>query len=71
MPLLLSFAVFDHWTPPLLTLGLFLGVELVSYLVLEPWLYSSGTGISPVALLVAAAFWAWLWGAAGLFLAIP
>jgi predicted PurR-regulated permease PerM len=71
MPLLLSFAVFDHWTPPLLTLALFAGVELVSYLILEPWLYSSGTGISPVALLVAAAFWAWLWGAAGLFLAIP
>jgi predicted PurR-regulated permease PerM len=71
MPLLLSFAVFDHWTPPLLTLALFVGVELLSYLVLEPWLYSSGTGISPVALLAAAAFWAWLWGAAGLFLAIP
>jgi predicted PurR-regulated permease PerM len=71
MPLVLSFAVFDRWAPPLLIVGLFAGVETVSYLILEPWLYSRRTGVSPVALLVAAVFWAWLWGAAGLFLAIP
>jgi predicted PurR-regulated permease PerM len=71
MPLALSFAVFDHWLPPLLTVVLFACVEMLSYLVLEPWLYSRRTGVSPVALLIAAAFWAWLWGAAGLFLAIP
>ena len=71
MPLVLSFAVFDRWGPALLTLALFAAVELVSYLILEPWLYSRRTGVSPVALLVAAVFWAWLWGAAGLFLAIP
>ena len=28
-------------------------------------------GISPVALLLAAAFWTWLWGGAGLLLAVP
>ncbi len=71
MPLLLCFAVFDRWEPVLLTVALFAGAELVSYVVLEPWLYSRRTGVSPVALLVAAVFWAWLWGAAGLFLAIP
>ncbi len=71
MPLVLCFAVFDRWEPALFTVALFAGVELLSYLVLEPWLYSRRTGVSPVALLVAAVFWAWLWGAAGLFLAIP
>jgi predicted PurR-regulated permease PerM len=71
MPLALSFAVFDHWGPPLLILVLYACVEALSYVVLEPWLYSRRTGVSPVALLVAAVFWAWLWGAAGLFLAIP
>jgi predicted PurR-regulated permease PerM len=71
MPLALSFAVFDAWLPPLLIVVLFTCVETLSYLVLEPWLYSRRTGVSPVALLVAAVFWAWLWGAAGLFLAIP
>jgi predicted PurR-regulated permease PerM len=71
MPLALSFAVFDHWVPPLLILVLFASVETLSSVVLEPWLYSRRTGVSPLALLVAAVFWAWLWGAAGLFLAIP
>jgi predicted PurR-regulated permease PerM len=71
MPILLSVAVFDSWTPVLMTVGLFITLELISNLVLEPWLYGSRTGVSPVALLVAAAFWTWLWGAVGLFLAIP
>ena len=71
MPLALSFAVFDRWTPPLLVVALFAAVETLSYVVLEPWLYSRRTGVSPVALLASAVFWAWLWGAAGLFLAIP
>jgi predicted PurR-regulated permease PerM len=71
MPLVLCFAVFDRWQPALFTVALFGGVEFLSYVVLEPWLYSRRTGVSQVALLVAAVFWAWLWGAAGLFLAIP
>lgn len=71
IPLALSFAVFDDWTRPLMVFGLFAVLELFSYSVLEPWLYGSGTGVSPVALLLAAGFWTWLWGFAGLFLAIP
>jgi len=71
MPIALAFAVFDHWAPPLQIAGLFVAVELLSYMILEPWLYSRRTGVSPLALLMAAVFWAWLWGAAGLFLAIP
>jgi predicted PurR-regulated permease PerM len=71
MPVALSFAVFDNWTQPLLTIGLFVVVELISNMALEPWLYGNRTGVSPLALLIAAAFWAWLWGVAGLFLAIP
>jgi len=71
MPVALSFAVFDSWTQPLLVVGWFIVLELVSNMVLEPWLYGSRTGVSPVALLVAAVFWTWLWGTVGLFLAIP
>lgn len=71
MPIALSFAVFDTWTHPMLVVGLFVFVELISNMALEPWLYGNRTGVSPLALLVAAAFWAWLWGVAGLFLAIP
>jgi predicted PurR-regulated permease PerM len=71
LPIMLSFAIFDDWTQPLLVAGLFVGLEIFSYLVLEPWLYGSHTGVSPIALLVAAAFWTWLWGPIGLLLAIP
>lgn len=71
MPIVLAVAVFDSWITVAMTIGLFVVLELISNLVLEPWLYGSQTGVSPVALLVAAAFWTWLWGVAGLFLAIP
>jgi len=71
IPLALSFAVFDDWTRPLMVFGLFALLELFDWSVLEPWLYGSHTGVSPVALLLAAGFWTWLWGFAGLFLAVP
>src|ERR1700760_1786116 len=71
IPLALSFAVFDDWTRPLAVFGLFALLELFDWSVLEPWLYGTHTGVSPVALLLAAGFWTWLWGFAGLFLAVP
>jgi predicted PurR-regulated permease PerM len=71
VPFLLSFAVSDDLSRPLLVLALFGIVELFNYAVLEPWLYANHTGISPVALLLSAAFWTWLWGGAGLLLAVP
>ncbi|MEJ0039860.1 MAG: AI-2E family transporter [Gammaproteobacteria bacterium] len=71
LPIALSFAIFDHWSQPALVAALFLSLEGVSNLILEPWLYGSRTGVSPIALLVAAAFWTWLWGPIGLLLAIP
>jgi len=71
IPFLLSFAVSDDLSRPLLVLGMFAVLELFNYAVLEPWLYANHTGISPVALLLSAAFWTWLWGPVGLLLAIP
>ena len=71
IPFFLSFAVSDDLSRPMLVLGLFGVLELFNYAVLEPWLYANHTGISPVALLLSAAFWTWLWGPVGLLLAIP
>jgi len=71
MPITLSIAVFDNWTQPLLIIGFFILLEIVSNNVLEPWLYGASTGVSPVAVLAAAVFWTWLWGAAGLLMATP
>ena len=49
-------------------IGLFLVLELVSNNVMEPWLYGQSMGVSEVAQLVSAAFWAFLWGPVGLVL---
>jgi len=71
VPVLISFAVSTSWLSPLLTLGLFIVLELINFNALEPWLYGSRTGVSPIALIIAAVFWTWLWGPIGLVLAIP
>ena len=70
-PILLSLAASPTWWTPLLAMGLFIVLEVVSNNVMEPLLYGSSTGVSPVALIVAAVFWTWMWGTAGLVLAIP
>ena len=70
-PIVLSVAVFDNWTYPLLTVGWILMLELISNNALEPRLYGSSVGVSSLALLVATVFWTWLWGTVGLFLATP
>jgi predicted PurR-regulated permease PerM len=71
MPFALSFAAFEDWMHPLIVIGAYGSVEMLNYSVLEPWIYSARTGVSPVALLLAAAFWTWLWGLAGLLLSVP
>lgn len=70
-PLALAVAVDPGWTTAILTVALFLIVELIVGQVLEPLLYSHSTGISPVAVVVAAMFWTWLWGPIGLLLSTP
>ena len=68
---LLAAAVTPGWTLLLLTLGLFVVVEAVVSQVVEPQLYGHATGLSPLAVVVAAIFWSWLWGPMGLVLSTP
>jgi predicted PurR-regulated permease PerM len=70
-PTALSLAAFQSWHPVLLTLGLFVVAEIIISNAVEPWLYGSSTGLSPVAIVVSATFWTWLWGGVGLLLATP
>jgi predicted PurR-regulated permease PerM len=70
-PIILSLAVFDSWTAPLLVVGLVACLELITSMWIEPILYGEGIGVSEVALLVMVAFWTWLWGGVGLILAAP
>ncbi|HEX3374547.1 MAG TPA: AI-2E family transporter [Edaphobacter sp.] len=71
LPLIVSIAIFSSWAQPLLILGLFLTLELTATNFVEPWLFSSRTGISSLALLAMAIFWALLWGWPGLILSTP
>lgn len=70
-PLVLAIAVDPGWSMLLWTAALFICVELFSNNVAEPYLYGSSTGLSPVAIILAAIFWTWLWGPVGLLVSTP
>jgi len=71
LPLVLSFAISDNWISPVLTIALFILLEVTISNFVEPWLYGASTGVSPIALIISAVFWTWLWGPIGLVLSTP
>jgi predicted PurR-regulated permease PerM len=71
IPLLVALLLFPGYQVVLAVGALILIMELISNNVVEPWLYGNSTGVSPVAIIVAAVFWGWLWGPIGLLLATP
>ncbi len=71
MPVLMALAIFPGWRIPLITFALFLTIELLTAHAVEPMVYGSHTGISPIAILAAAIFWTFLWGPVGLVLSTP
>jgi predicted PurR-regulated permease PerM len=71
LPVTTALAVSSTWTQPLLAIGIFVVLELVTANVIEPWLYGARTGVSSGALIVAAVFWTWVWGIPGLLLSTP
>ncbi len=71
LPVAMCLAVFPGWPPALLVIGLFGVLELFTGGVLEVRLYARSAGVSEVGLLIAIAFWTWLWGPIGLILATP
>jgi predicted PurR-regulated permease PerM len=70
-PTAVAIAVGPDWTMALWTIGLFLVVEPLIGQLLEPLLYGHSTGLSPVAVILGATFWTWLWGPIGLLLSTP
>ncbi|MGY3265884.1 AI-2E family transporter [Lysobacter sp. HA35] len=71
MPVALSLLIAREWTTALLVVALFGTLELITNMLVEPWVYGRGMGVSQAALLIAVAFWTWLWGPIGLVLASP
>lgn len=70
-PLTLAFATTPGWEAPVEVMLLYVLVGSFCSYVIEPLLYSSSTGISPLALLLSSAIWTVLWGPVGLILAPP
>ncbi len=71
VPLTLSVLLFPGFQVLAGVAVLIVVMELVFNNILEPWLYGSSTGVSPMAVILSAVFWGWLWGPIGLLLATP
>jgi predicted PurR-regulated permease PerM len=71
LPFAVSLATSSNWWQPLSVIALFAVLEPVVAMVIEPTLFSQSAGTSKLAMLIAIAFWTWLWGPVGLLLATP
>ncbi|WP_152045340.1 AI-2E family transporter [Aureimonas psammosilenae] len=71
LPVALAFAVDPGWSMAIYTIVLFAVVDPVLGHVVEPMLYGHSSGLSPIAVILAAAIWALIWGPVGLILATP
>jgi predicted PurR-regulated permease PerM len=71
LPVLISLATTTGWAQPLAVIALYAVTEITLGMIIEPLVYGRAAGLSPVALLVAIAFWTLVWGPVGLFVATP
>jgi predicted PurR-regulated permease PerM len=71
LPIGLSLLISREWSVALMVIALFGVLELITNMIVEPMVYGRGLGVSQAALLIAVAFWTWLWGPVGLVLASP
>jgi len=68
------FALLQFWPHGWPILGAFLVMLLVNFIIgniLEPQIQGDNLGLSPFVVLVSLLAWGWLWGFAGLVLAVP
>lgn len=71
VPAFVAFSIDSGWWTLIYTLLLFAVVEPIVGHIIEPKLYGHSAGLSPVAIVVAATVWAYLWGPIGLVLSTP
>jgi predicted PurR-regulated permease PerM len=71
LPTVLSLAVFHGWRHTAEIVAVFLVLEVFTANYAEPHIYGKHTGLSSLAILIAAAFWTLIWGTVGLILSVP
>jgi predicted PurR-regulated permease PerM len=64
-------AIDPGWTLALSCMTLFVALEVIVANVVEPKVYGQSSGMSPLAIIVSALFWAAIWGPVGLLLSTP
>ena len=70
-PLLIAASVEPGWSKLIATVSAIAAAEFTVAHIIEPLLFGSKTRLSPLAVLIAAAFWTSTWGPVGLVLALP
>ncbi|MEO7467808.1 MAG: AI-2E family transporter [Sphingobium limneticum] len=70
-PVLYALLQFDGAGMPLLILGGFIVLQIAISNFVYPVLQGRQLSLSPLAILIAMAFWSWLWGIAGALIAVP
>ncbi|MET0904865.1 MAG: AI-2E family transporter [Tardiphaga sp.] len=70
-PLLLSFAIDPGWSMLLQTAAFFAILSPTLSQIVEPTLLGQRTGLTPIAVVISASLWTFLWGPIGLVLSTP
>lgn len=70
-PFVAAIAMYSGWFQPLAVLASYIILEVVTAGILEPRFFGKSLGLSEVAQVLSAAFWAFLWGPIGLILSGP
>jgi predicted PurR-regulated permease PerM len=71
LPLVLAASAEPGWSLTIWAASLLAGSELITGQLIEPLAFGRSTGLSPVAVVLAAIFWAWMWGPIGLIISTP
>jgi len=70
-PIVLAAAVEPGWSMAIWAALLYAVSELLMGQLVEPLVYGHSTGLSPIAVVIAAIFWTWIWGPIGLIISTP
>lgn len=62
---------FDHLSTAMLPALIILGLNIIEGQVVQPLFVGKMFTINPVFVFISVAFWGWLWGVAGMFIAVP
>lgn len=68
------FALVQFWPEPapvILTVLLMIGVNMILGNIVEPKIQGRNLGLSPFVIIVSLSVWGWIWGFAGMVLAVP